>query len=101
MFDNEGRGLMFETEDTLAQAFKTDYGNYSDGFRKAFHQKQHHTTGEQTESMLILSPCLQACPPEHPSSICLIPNAETAYSAGLENVFANRLIMALMITLTS
>ena len=36
--DNEGRGLMFETEgDTLTQAFKSDYGNYSDGFRKAFH----------------------------------------------------------------
>ena len=40
LFDNEGRGLMFETEgDTLAQAFKTDYGNYSDGFRKAFHHE--------------------------------------------------------------
>ena len=34
--DNEGKGLIFETEgDTLAQAFKSDYGNYSDGFRKA------------------------------------------------------------------
>src|SRR5690606_26699081 len=38
--DNEGRGLIFETEgDTLAQAFKSDYGNYSDGFRKAFHHE--------------------------------------------------------------
>jgi hypothetical protein len=35
--DNDGRGLLFETEgDTLAYAFKQDYGNYSDGFRKAY-----------------------------------------------------------------
>jgi hypothetical protein len=38
--DNNGVGLMFETEgDTLANTFKTDYGNYSDGFRKAFHHE--------------------------------------------------------------
>ena len=36
--DNGGEGLMFETEgDTLANTFGSDYGNYSDGFRKAFH----------------------------------------------------------------
>src|SRR6185369_8710364 len=40
LFENEGRGLLFETEgDTMAQAFKSDYGNYSDGFRKAFHHE--------------------------------------------------------------
>jgi len=34
--DNEGKGLIFETEgDTLAQAFKSDYGNYSDGFSQS------------------------------------------------------------------
>ena len=34
---NDGVGLLFETEgDTLANAFKSDLGNYSDGFRKAF-----------------------------------------------------------------
>lgn len=38
--DNEGVGLMFETEgDTLAQTFKSEHGNYSDGFRKAFHHE--------------------------------------------------------------
>lgn len=32
--DSDGKGLIFETEgDTLAHAFKSDYGNYSDGFR--------------------------------------------------------------------
>ena len=38
--DNGGEGLMFETEgDTLANTFGSDYGNYSDGFRKAFHHE--------------------------------------------------------------
>ena len=38
--DNDGTGLMFETEgDTLANTFGSDYGNYSDGFRKAFHHE--------------------------------------------------------------
>lgn len=38
--DNGGVGLMFETEgDTLANTFGSDYGNYSDGFRKAFHHE--------------------------------------------------------------
>lgn len=38
--DNSGCGLMFETEgDTLANTFGSDYGNYSDGFRKAFHHE--------------------------------------------------------------
>lgn len=39
--DNLGSGIMFETEgDSLATTFKTDYGNYSEGFRSAF---QHET----------------------------------------------------------
>jgi len=38
--DNDGKGIMFETEgDTLANTFASDYGNYSDGFRKAFHHE--------------------------------------------------------------
>lgn len=37
---NNGVGLLFETEgDTLAIAFNSDLGNYSDGFRKAFHHE--------------------------------------------------------------
>lgn len=40
LHDNGGEGLMFETEgDTLANTFSSDYGNYSDGFRKAFHHE--------------------------------------------------------------
>lgn len=38
---NDGVGLMFETEgDTLAQTFKSEHGNYSDGLRKAFHHEK-------------------------------------------------------------
>lgn len=38
--DNNGIGLIFETEgDTLALAFKSDHGNYSDAYRKAFHHE--------------------------------------------------------------
>lgn len=38
--DNEGVGLLFETEgDTLSQTFKRDYGQYSDILRKAFHHE--------------------------------------------------------------
>ena len=38
--ENDEKGLMFETEgDTLAQTFKSEHGNYSDGFRKAFHHE--------------------------------------------------------------
>lgn len=38
--DNDGQGIIFETEgDTLTKTFKTDYGDYSDGFRKGFHHE--------------------------------------------------------------
>lgn len=38
--DNDGVGLMFETEgDTLANTFNSDFGNFSDGLRKAFHHE--------------------------------------------------------------
>jgi hypothetical protein len=38
--DRDGKGLIFETEgDTIANVFKTDFGNYSDLLRKAFHHE--------------------------------------------------------------
>ncbi len=38
--DNQGWGVIFETEaDTMTQALKSDYGDYSDGLRKAFHHE--------------------------------------------------------------
>lgn len=38
LHENQGKGILFETEgDTLADALSTDYGNFSDLLRKAFH----------------------------------------------------------------
>ncbi|MCB0565399.1 MAG: DUF3987 domain-containing protein [Phaeodactylibacter sp.] len=38
LHENLGKGILFETEtDTLADALATDYGNFSDLLRKAFH----------------------------------------------------------------
>jgi hypothetical protein len=77
--DNEGRGLMFETEgDTLAQAFKSDYGNYSDGFRKAFHHETiSYYRRTDREYVDIEKPCLSTVLSGTPKQIAaLIPNAE-------------------------
>lgn len=39
--ENQGNGIIFETEgDTLADALKQDYGNFSDGMRKAYHHER-------------------------------------------------------------
>lgn len=38
--DNHGAGTLFETEgDTLADAIRQDFGNFSDGLRKGFHHE--------------------------------------------------------------
>lgn len=77
--DNESRGLMFETEgDTLAQAFKTDYGNYSEGFRKAFHHETiSYYRRTDREYADIEAPCLSTVLSGTPRQIAtLIPNAE-------------------------
>lgn len=79
LFDNEGRGLIFETKgDTLAQAFKTDYGNYSDGFRKAFHHETiSYYRRTDREYVDIESPCLSGMFTGTPKQVSsLIPNAE-------------------------
>jgi hypothetical protein len=49
--ENQGRAILFETEgDTLVDAIKQDYGNYSDGLRKAFHHEEisfYRRTGKE------------------------------------------------------
>lgn len=77
--DNEGKGLIFETEaDTLANNFKQDYGNYSDGFRNAFHHEQikyYRRTGD--EYVEINSPQLSCVLSGTPKQVlALMPNAE-------------------------
>jgi hypothetical protein len=79
LFDNDGAGLIFETEgDTLAQAFKSDYGNYSDGFRKAFHHETiSYYRRTDREYVDIERPCLSTILSGTPKQVsALIPNAE-------------------------
>lgn len=77
--DNEGIGLMFETEgDTLSQAFNSEYGNYSDGFRKAFHHEPiSYTRRKEKEFVEINKPKLSAVLSGTPRQVStLIPSAE-------------------------
>lgn len=58
--DNGERGLIFETEgDTLAYSFSSDFGNFSDGLRKAFHHEpiSYHRRKDD-EHVDIMSPKL-------------------------------------------
>jgi hypothetical protein len=77
--DNDGKGLMFETEgDTLANTFKSDYGNYSDGFRKAFHHEEmSYYRRTDREHVEIESPRLSTVLSGTPKQITnLIPDVE-------------------------
>ncbi len=77
--ENEGVGLMFETEgDTLAQTFKSEHGNYSDGFRKAFHhEKISYLRRKDREYVTLETPKLSALLSGTPRQIqSLIPDAE-------------------------
>lgn len=92
LFDNEGRGLIFETEgDTLSQAFKSDYGNYSDGFRKAFHHETiSYYRRTDRENVEIEKPCLSTVLSGTPKQVAaLIPNAENGLFSRFMFYFMN------------
>ena len=77
--DNGGVGLIFETEgDTLANTFKSDYGNFSDGFRKAFHHEMiSYTRRKDREFVELTKPRLSALLSGTPKQIlALIPDTE-------------------------
>ena len=77
--DNNGSGLMFETEgDTLALTFKSEHGNYSDGFRKAFHHETiSYNRRKDREFVEIQNPRLSALLSGTPKQVsALIPSAE-------------------------
>ena len=77
--DNLGIGLIFETEgDTLANTFKSDYGNFSDGFRKAFHHEMiSYTRRKDREFVELTKPRLSALLSGTPHQILtLIPDTE-------------------------
>ena len=77
--DNNGKGLIFETEgDTLALTFKSEHGNYSDGFRKAFHHETiTYNRRKDREFVEIDTPRLSALLSGTPRQVAaLIPDAE-------------------------
>lgn len=77
--DNDGRGLLFETEgDTLANTFKSDFGNYSDGFRKAFHHETISYYRKTDRELVDLeTPCISTVLSGTPKQVLnLIPSAE-------------------------
>ena len=79
LYDNGGQGLMFETEaDTLSDALKKEYANYSDLLRNAF---QHECVSLQRrkdkEFVEIENPCLSVLLSGTVAQIRnLIPNTE-------------------------
>lgn len=77
--DNGGRGLIFETEgDTLANMLKQDFGNFSDGLRKAFHHESvSYMRRKEREWVEIDEPQLSVVLAGTPRQILnLIPDAE-------------------------
>lgn len=79
LHDCGGSGLIFETEaDTLATALKSDYGNFSDGLRKAFHHETiSYNRRKEREFVEINTPRLSVVLAGTPRQIqTLIPDTE-------------------------
>lgn len=77
--DNHGWGTIFETEaDTMTQALKSDYGDYSDGLRKAFHHEPiTYNRRKENERVSIYSPRLSIMLTCTPGQIpALLPSCE-------------------------
>ncbi|GHV68346.1 hypothetical protein FACS1894199_15450 [Bacteroidia bacterium] len=90
--DNKGVGLIFETEgDTLAQTFKSEHGNYSDGFRKAFHHETiSYNRRKNREYVELEAPRLSALLSGTPQQVAsLIPNAENGLFSRFMFYFMN------------
>ncbi|TXD45850.1 DUF3987 domain-containing protein [Polaribacter sp. IC073] len=102
--ENKGKGLIFETEaDTLAKNFTKDYGDYSDGFRNAFHHEPiSYYRKTEREYVEMKEPCLSCVLTGTPKQVLsLMPNAENGLfsrfmfyqmpgSTKWRNVFANK-----------
>lgn len=90
--DNNGSGLIFETEgDTLALTFKSEHGNYSDGFRKAFHHETiSYNRRKDREYVEINNPRLSALLSGTPKQVsALIPSAENGLFSRFMFYFMN------------
>ena len=87
--DNHDRGTIFETEaDTMTQAMRQDYGNYSEGLRKAFHgERITYSRRKEHEHVCLEHPhlaILMTCTPQQITR--LLPSDE------VENGLANRFL---------
>ena len=100
--DNDGIGLLFESEgDTLSQTLKSDYGNYSDVLRKAFHHELVSLSRRKDrEYCEVANPRVSVTLAGTPEQVRrLIPDAENGlmsrfcfyiipFKRGIRNVFA-------------
>lgn len=100
--DNDGIGLLFESEgDTLSQTLKSDYGNYSDVLRKAFHHELVSLSRRKDrEYCEVCNPRVSVALAGTPEQVRrLIPDAENGlmsrfcfyiirFKRGIRNVFA-------------
>ena len=100
--DNDGIGLLFESEgDTLSQTLKSDYGNYSDVLRKAFHHELVSLSRRKDrEYCEVANPRVSVALAGTPEQVRrLIPDAENGlmsrfcfyiirFKRGIRNVFA-------------
>ena len=82
--NNNGEGIIFETEgDTMSQMFKQDFGNYSDGLRKASHHESiTFFRRKDSELVNIIEPRLSvllAGTPEQ--TLNLIPSVENGLAS--------------------
>lgn len=77
--ENNGEGILFETEgDTITNMLKSEYGNYSDMMRKAYHHEpiSQYRKGDQ-KLIEITHPRLSICLSSTPKQLFrFIPDAE-------------------------
>jgi hypothetical protein len=86
--DNTNFGLMFESEaDTLFQALKNDWGNFSDTFRKVFHHEPVELQRKGDELYIrVQSPCMSAVLSGTPNQMDVLKN-------NAENGFLSRFVL--------
>lgn len=90
---NDGWGAIFETEaDTLTQAVKQDYGDYSSGLRKAFHHETiDYSRRKDNEHVYVDRPRMSILLTCTPGQVPLLLSPQNT-----ENGLANRFVFYLL-----
>ena len=90
---NGGWGAIFETEaDTLTQAIKQDYGDYSSGLRKAFHHEAiDYSRRKDNEHVYVDNPRMSILLTCTPGQVPLLLSPQNT-----ENGLANRFVFYLL-----